>query len=110
MTKDINRQTKILKQNTKKYNAEMSNERSEVCSIDLLGGIMVTVLEDVREIKSIHGTEEGHIWSWEVGKSCDKIECYGENGQMATVPWFAIHKNGTVMQRLVMFFRRVRCL
>jgi hypothetical protein len=61
---------------------------------------MVTVLEDVREIKSIHGTEEGHIWSWEVGKSCDKIECYGENGQMAAVPWFAVHKNGVVMQRL----------
>lgn len=60
----------------------------------------MSLLYDKREIQSIHGTEDGMLWSWEIGKSCEKIEVYKEDGQMGSVPWFAIHKDGAIIQRL----------
>lgn len=43
------------------------------------------------------GESEGYL----VGSSgVERIVCYGENGQGAVVPWFAVYKNGEIMARV----------
>lgn len=64
-----------------------------------IGGLMIRMPEDEREIKAIYGYgEAGCVFI--VGKHCDKIECYNEHGQMEGVPWFAVIKNGVVTHRV----------
>lgn len=38
---------------------------------------------------------------WRVGERCTKIEAYDENGEMASVPWIAVHNpDGTIIARI----------
>ena len=59
----------------------------------------VGMMEDNRPIKSIHGVFGDEMWSWEVGKSCDLIEVYGEPAEYCYVAWFLVYKHGKVINR-----------
>ena len=53
---------------------------------------------DPRPITSVW-FDSGHGWS--VGERCTKIEAYDENGEMANVPWLAVHNpDGTIVARI----------
>ena len=58
------------------------------------------MLHDPRTIKAVWVPgEEGEGWIIGRGK-VDKIEVYGEPGQEAFVPWFAIWVDGKISQRV----------
>ena len=64
---------------------------------------MSTLLTDKREIRAIYGYGEAGV-AFEV-KGCskggfDKIEVYGEEGQMSLVPWFAVWRDGQIVNRI----------
>lgn len=59
----------------------------------------VSMLHDDRAIKLISGVWGDEAWTWEVGKSCDSIEVYGEPGEYCYVPWFLIKKDGVIISR-----------
>lgn len=55
-----------------------------------------TLLDDDREIGEIHLAGEVYV----IGEKVDSIYSYGENGELALVPWFAICKDGVILERL----------
>jgi len=57
---------------------------------------METTIEDKREIKSIHTTHEGYF----IGFANTKIVPYHENGEMASVVWFAIYEGEKIIRRV----------
>jgi len=58
---------------------------------------MIKMLEDGRDIAEIE--TEDQLWC--VGESnVDEIEVYGEPGQSAYVPWFAIYSKGELVVRV----------
>lgn len=46
--------------------------------------------------------EDGGGWTTTPGYSfsCDKIVAYGENGQMAPVPFYAVYRGGEIIARV----------
>ena len=60
----------------------------------------LSILEDKRQISSIHWDDELDS-RFMVGEVCvERIEAYGEPGQYCMLPWFAIWKDGKVVQRV----------
>ena len=58
----------------------------------------MTLLEDDRPIASLWYGED---LSLTVGKgNITKIQVYGEPGMMSLLPWFEIHRDGVVLQRV----------
>jgi len=59
-----------------------------------------SILHDPRVIEALWLPNEGNP-SWVVGKGgVDKIEVYGEVGQEAYVPWFAVWEKGEIRMRV----------
>ena len=69
-------------------------------TFDDIGEEIKTILEDKREIHSIHYCQEDggmHV----VGKhGCTKIEVYPENGMYARIPMIAVFYNGKIRNRI----------
>jgi len=61
---------------------------------------MLTVLEDTRSVVGIAIDSVEVAVTETVGQTCDEIVAYGENGEMAHVPWFAVVKDGQVIRRV----------
>lgn len=60
---------------------------------------MKSILEDDREIKAL--SCDIAEYTWRVGDcGVTKIEVYGEFGEMAKVPWFAIWIKGSLELRM----------
>jgi hypothetical protein len=59
---------------------------------------MHRVMEDDRPIDCISLNPEGFFKVGVLGT--EKIEAYGEAGEMAQVPWFAVWKDGVISQRV----------
>lgn len=65
---------------------------------------MKRIIDDVRRIKAIYHNGPG--WGYVCGsdksehESCDDIEPYEENGEMAPQTWFAIYKGGAIWRRV----------
>lgn len=56
----------------------------------------MVIIEDERQIKSIHLAKEGIF----IGGEIDAIVAYNENGEMAAVVWFAIYSGGKIIRRV----------
>lgn len=54
------------------------------------------IMEDERQIKSIHLAQEGIF----IGLDVDAIVPYYENGEMAAVIWFAIYSGDKIVRRV----------
>lgn len=64
-----------------------------------------TIEDDKREILAIWYPGEnagGYTTNSKVGPTyhCDKIVAYGENGHMASIPFFAVFRNGGIYVRV----------
>ena len=60
-----------------------------------------SAIDDKREIAELHCDMAMETFSWVVGKNgVTKIECYGEYGHMAKIPWFAIYVHGILKTRV----------
>jgi len=62
---------------------------------------IVKMFDDPRPIVSVEmqGTSDGD-GDYYIAKFCLMIKCYGENGQGALVPWFAVIEDGEITVRL----------
>jgi hypothetical protein len=56
----------------------------------------VRMLDDPREIKAIYWSEGAAIT---VGGYCTRIVAYGEPGDGALVPWFAVYEGDVIKSR-----------
>lgn len=66
-----------------------------------------TILEDDRKIRAVHN-DEAQI-SWSVGSDgVTKIVAYYEKGQMAWVPYIAIHKGNEITERMSAHHLRIQ--
>ena len=64
------------------------------------------MLEDTREIEAV--SCDIAQYTWKIGKDgVTKIECYGENGHMALLAWFAIYVNGVLKVRMDSYAKSV---
>lgn len=62
--------------------------------------MIVSMLEDTREIKSILWNDE-YGSMYEVGHGdCTKIEVYGEPGPYCDVPWIAVYVSDKLITRI----------
>ena len=58
-----------------------------------------SILEDDREIESIHW-EDAPCSQLKVGEfGCEKIVVYPEKGEYSLIPFIAVYKNGSIQQR-----------